>query len=122
MENPAQGREEGKTDGTTQNESLRTVPKNSKAQEGKDMRTIIVAKDGSGEYTRIQEAVDAVPEGTGEPVQILVKAGEYREKLIIHRDGIRLTGEGPEKTVIAFPSGPGSRKESCFSAVDPVRG
>ena len=63
---------------------------------------IVVAKDGSGEYTRIQEAVDAVPEGTGEPVQIRVKAGEYREKLVIHRDGIRLTGEGPEKTVIAW--------------------
>ena len=54
------------------------------------MRMMIVAKDGSGDFTRIQEAVDAVPEGTGEPVRILVQAGEYREKVVIHRDGIRL--------------------------------
>ena len=65
------------------------------------MRMMIVAKDGSGDFTRIQEAVDAVSEGTGEPVRILVKAGEYREKVVIHRDGIRLAGEDRDRTVIA---------------------
>ena len=64
------------------------------------MRMMIVAKDGSGDFTRIQEAVDAVPEGAGEPVRILVRAGEYREKAVIHRDGIRLTGEDRDRTVI----------------------
>ena len=66
------------------------------------MHMIVVAKDGSGDYTRIQEAVDAVPERTGGPVDILLKAGEYREKLVIHRDGIRLTGEDRNRTVIAW--------------------
>ena len=61
---------------------------------------IIVAKDGSGDFTRIQEAVDAVPEG--KPADILVKAGEYREKAVIHRDGIRMTGEDRDRTVIVW--------------------
>ena len=69
---------------------------------GNKMRMMIVAKDGSGDFTRIQEAVDAVPEGTGEPVRILVQAGEYREKVVIHRDGIRLTGEDRDRTVIVW--------------------
>ena len=66
------------------------------------MRMMVVAKDGSGDFTRIQEAVDAAPEGACEPVQILVKAGEYREKVVIHRDSIRLTGEDRDRTVIAW--------------------
>lgn len=60
---------------------------------------MIVAKDGSGDYTAIQAAVDALPETGGE---ILVRAGEYREKIVIHRDDVRLTGEDRERTVIAW--------------------
>lgn len=60
---------------------------------------IVVAKDGNGDYTGIQAAVDALPETGGE---ILVRAGEYREKIVIHRNGVRLTGEDRERTVIAW--------------------
>ena len=60
---------------------------------------MIVAKDGSGDFTAIQAAIDALPETGGE---ILVRAGEYREKIVIHRDDVRLTGEDRERTVIAW--------------------
>ena len=60
---------------------------------------ITVAKDGSGDYTCIQEAVDALPETGGE---ILVRTGVYREKLVIHRNHVFLTGEDREKTVITW--------------------
>ncbi len=64
---------------------------------------IIVAKDGSGDFTSIQEAVDALPETEeGCPAQILVRAGEYREKVVIHRNHVRLKGEDAEKTVLAW--------------------
>ena len=64
---------------------------------------IIVAKDGSGDFTSIQEAVDALPETEeGRPAQILVRAGEYREKVVIHRNHVRLKGEDAEKTVLAW--------------------
>ena len=46
---------------------------------------LVVAKDGSGDYTCIQDAVNAVrdykPEGRQ---RILVKKGVYEEKLIIY--------------------------------------
>lgn len=60
---------------------------------------VIVAKDGSGDYTGIQEAVDALPESGGE---ILIRAGVYREKIVIHRNRVRLAGEDRDRTVIAW--------------------
>ena len=42
---------------------------------------IIVARDGSGDFTTIQEAVDSLPEKCdGAPREILIRPGEYREK------------------------------------------
>ena len=60
---------------------------------------IIVAKDGKGDYTGIQAAVDALPESGG---QIFVRAGEYREKLVVHKDNVLLKGEDRDRTVIAW--------------------
>ena len=42
---------------------------------------VIVAKDGNGDYTGVQAAVDALPETGG---QVLIRAGEYREKIVVH--------------------------------------
>ena len=57
-------------------------------------RLIVVAKDGSGDFSSLQAAVDSIPEtGEGETT-ILLRAGEYREKAVIHRNRVRLTGEG----------------------------
>ena len=64
---------------------------------------IIVAKDGSGDYTGLQEAIDAIPAAGGrEPVIVRIRAGEYREKVVIHRDNIRLIGEDPDRTVLTW--------------------
>ena len=60
---------------------------------------IIVSQDGKGDFTGIQAAVDALPEGGG---QILVRAGEYREKVVVHKDSVRLSGEDRDRTVIAW--------------------
>lgn len=60
---------------------------------------IVVARDGSGDYTGIQDAIDALPETGG---KILVRAGEYREKVVIHRNNVRLAGESRDRTVIAW--------------------
>ncbi len=60
---------------------------------------VIVAKDGSGQYTHIQEAVDALPDSGGE---ILIRAGEYREKIVIHKNSVRIVGEDRDRTVIAW--------------------
>lgn len=65
-------------------------------------RMIIVAKDGSGDYTSLQAAVDAVPEGENGEIRIFLRAGEYREKVVVHRDHICLAGEGREQTVLSW--------------------
>ena len=64
---------------------------------------IVVAKDGTGDFTSLQAAVDAVSPAAGRsPAMILVRAGEYREKVVIHRDHIRLIGEDRDRTVLAW--------------------
>ena len=60
----------------------------------------IIARDGSGDFTSVQAAVDAVPSGQRAPVILLVRAGEYHERVIIAKDNIRLIGEDRDSTVI----------------------
>ena len=60
----------------------------------------IIAKDGSGDFTSIQAAIDAAPAYSRAPVILLVRAGEYRERVIVNKDNIRIIGEDPERTVI----------------------
>ena len=60
---------------------------------------IIVSKDGKGDFTSIQAAIDALPPAGG---QILIRPGEYREKTVVHRDHAHLIGEDREGTRIVW--------------------
>uniref|UniRef100_A0A1J3J589 Pectinesterase n=1 Tax=Noccaea caerulescens TaxID=107243 RepID=A0A1J3J589_NOCCA len=59
---------------------------------------VVVAKDGSGDYRTVMEAVTAA-HGNGRFV-IYVKRGIYNEKVRIEKDEITLIGEGKDLTVI----------------------
>jgi pectinesterase len=59
-----------------------------------------VAPDGTGDFTTIQAAVDAAPEGGNAPVIIRVRLGEYHEKLHITKDNLRIIGDVAERTVL----------------------
>lgn len=63
-----------------------------------------VAKDGSGNYTTIQEAVMAVRDYSDVPVNIYIKAGVYKEKLVVpaQKTKIRLVGENKDNTIITY--------------------
>ena len=63
---------------------------------------MIVAKDGSGAFTTIQEAVDSIPENNKERVTIYIKEGIYKEKLVITKPFISLIGMSPENVVITY--------------------
>ena len=69
----------------------------------KDRANIIVAKDGSGNFTTIQEAINSIPKGNKNLVIILVKNGIYREKILIQNSNIAIVGEDREKTRIVYP-------------------
>lgn len=65
---------------------------------------ITVAQDGTGTYRTVQEAVDAVPNQSQQPVTILIKKGTYREKLVVPtlKTHLRLVGEGQGNTILTF--------------------
>ncbi len=66
-------------------------------------RTLTVAKDGSGDFSSVQEAVDSIASGSSERVRIDVKAGTYEEKLTIaSRTNLCLVGEGAPTTILTY--------------------
>ena len=63
----------------------------------------VVAQDGSGDFTTIQEAINAVPDfRKANRTNILIKKGNYKEKLIIPECKIKLTLTGEDGAVITY--------------------
>ena len=56
--------------------------------------TATVAKDGTGKYTTVQAAVDAVPANNASRVTITIKAGTYRENVVIPSNKPYITFQG----------------------------
>jgi len=65
---------------------------------------MIVAADGSGDYTSLGQALKALESenNSNDRVVIHVKKGVYKEKLHISRPNISLIGEDAESTVITY--------------------
>ena len=65
----------------------------------------VVAKDGSGDFFTVQEAVNAAPDYCKQDqTTIRIREGIYKEKLTIpsNKEKLHLTGENPETTVIVW--------------------
>ncbi len=66
----------------------------------------VVAADGSGQFTSVQQAIMAAPHSAtpSKPWVILVKPGVYRELVYVQRERgcIRLVGTAPKETVITY--------------------
>ncbi len=60
----------------------------------------IIARDGSGDFTSIQAAIDAVEGGGRAPTILLLRMDEYRERVVVNKDNIRIVGEARDRTVI----------------------
>jgi pectinesterase len=65
---------------------------------------ITVAPDGSGDYTTIQQAVDASKSFPDQRITIYVRNGIYKEKIVIPacNTHLSLIGEDAEKTIITW--------------------
>ena len=59
---------------------------------------ITVAKDNSGDFNSIQQAVDSIPAGT--PETIYIKKGIYKERVEIRKNNISFVGESTDDTII----------------------
>ena len=60
----------------------------------------IIAKDGSGDFTSIQQAIDAIPGGGRAPAILLLRMDEYKERVVVNKDNVRIIGEARDRTVI----------------------
>jgi pectinesterase inhibitor-like protein len=80
----------------------------------------VVAKDGSGQFKTIQQAVDAVPKGQQGRYVIYVKAGLYDEIVMVPKDKVNIFmyGDGPKQTRVtgkkSFADGITTMKTATF--------
>lgn len=63
---------------------------------------VIVASDGSGDFTSLQSAIDAAPENRIKPWLIFVKNGNYNEHIDIpaNKPMLHIIGQDRDKTVV----------------------
>ncbi|MEP4534705.1 MAG: pectinesterase family protein [Cyclobacteriaceae bacterium] len=64
----------------------------------------VVAQDGTGDFELVQDAIDAVPYLRKNRTRILIKEGQYKEKLMIAsiKTNISFYGEGTGKTILTY--------------------
>jgi len=64
----------------------------------------VVAKDGSGNFKTVQEAIDAVPDLRANRTRILIKPGVYKEKLTLSstKTNVSFVGEDAVTTILTF--------------------
>jgi pectinesterase len=74
------------------------------AQKSKTTYDIVVAKDGSGNFTKVQDSFDAVPDNNSKRTIIFIKSGIYKEKLklISSKKNVTLIGESYKSTILTY--------------------
>lgn len=79
---------------------------------------ITVAKDGSGDYTTVQGAFDAIDSGNKTPITIFIKSGIYKERLILdtRKDFVTLIGEDKTNTILTYDNHAGKPLENGDTA------
>jgi pectinesterase len=66
--------------------------------------TFTVAKNGSGDFRTVQEAINAVPDLRKKETTIFIKKGIYKEKLVLagSKTIVHLVGEDRDKTILTY--------------------
>lgn len=74
-------------------------------------KRVVVAQDGSGQYTTVQAALDAIAKNNKKPWIIFIKKGVYKEKLLLDstKNFVALTGEDKFNTVLAYDDHTGKK-------------
>ena len=77
-----------------------------------------VAKDGSGDYKFIQDAIDAMRVYPLKPITLYIKNGEYNEKIELPSSNTDVTfiGENVDSTIITFNDHTGRGKVHTFTS------
>ena len=65
--------------------------------------SLVVAREGGGDYCTVQGAIDAIPPANTTPVTITIKNGTYHEIVyILQKNNVTLRGEDRKKTILAY--------------------
>jgi pectinesterase len=93
-----------------------SVAQTSNAQQYKYIFT--VAKDGTGDYKFIQDAIDAMRVYPLAPITLYIKNGVYNEKIELPANNTDVTfiGESVEKTIITFNDYSGRGRTNTFTS------
>jgi pectinesterase len=77
-----------------------------------------VAKDGTGDYRFIQDAIDAMRVFPLQPITLFIKNGVYNEKIELPANNTDVTfiGENVEKTIITFNDYSGRGRHTTFTS------
>ena len=77
-----------------------------------------VAKDGSGDYVNIQDAIDAMRVYPLAPITLFIKNGTYREKIELPAPNtdVSFIGENVDSTIIIFDDYSGKGKHTTFTS------
>jgi pectinesterase len=80
--------------------------------------TFTVAKDGSGDYLYIQDAIDAMRVYPLAPITLYIKNGVYNEKIELPANNTDVTfiGENVDSTIIVFNDYSGKGKHTTFTS------
>lgn len=67
-------------------------------------KTIVVSKDGKGDFKTIQDAINSVETNSSTQTKIIIKPGTYREKVTVPQEkgAIYLLGENPQNTILVY--------------------
>jgi pectinesterase len=77
-----------------------------------------VAKDGTGEYSSIQDAIDAMRVYPLAPITLYIKNGVYNEKIEVPATNVDVTfiGENVDSTIIVWNDYSGKGKHTTFTS------
>ena len=86
----------------------------SAAQQWKD--TIVVARDGTGDYRTLTEAMEGIRAFMDYKVTVLVKKGVYKEKVVLPSwlENVDFIGENVENTIITYDDHANINKMGTF--------
>lgn len=83
-------------------------------------KTIVVAKDGSGNYRTVQAAVNSIPRNNNRRVTIYIKNGTYKEKVRITQNMVSLKGQSRNGVTITYNDHINEKKSSQYNEETPT--
>jgi pectinesterase len=73
-------------------------------------------RQGAGQYTTVQQALDAAPNASATPWRILLRAGRYYEKLYVRKANILLIGDSRSASIITYDAYAGQAKPAAYGS------